>query len=76
IDLRGERYEQAMIDLDRYIDQAMLNNIDTIEIIHGKGTGALRKGVTQMLRSDRRIKHYQFANPNGAGDGATIVELS
>ncbi|SYW03304.1 Endonuclease MutS2 [Oenococcus oeni] len=76
IDLRGERYEQAMIDLDRYIDQAMLNNIDTIEIIHGKGTGALRKGVTQMLRSDRRIKHYQFANPNGAGDGATIVELN
>ncbi|MDI4584694.1 endonuclease MutS2 [Oenococcus sp. UCMA 14587] len=76
IDLRGERYEQAMIDLDRYIDQALLNNIDTIEIIHGKGTGALRKGVTQMLQSDRRIKHYQFANPNGAGDGATIVELN
>ncbi|MFT8878538.1 MAG: endonuclease MutS2 [Oenococcus sp.] len=76
IDLRGERYEQAMMDLDRYIDQAMLNNIDTIEIIHGKGTGALREGVTQMLRSDRRIKHYEFANANGAGDGATIVELN
>ncbi|QAS69931.1 endonuclease MutS2 [Oenococcus sicerae] len=76
LDLRGERYEQAMMDLDRYIDQAMLNNIDTIEIIHGKGTGALRQGVSQMLRSDRRIKHYEFANPNGAGDGATIVELN
>lgn len=75
IDLRGERYEQAMIDLDRYLDQAVLNNLGTIEIIHGKGSGALRQGVTQMLHSDRRVKSHQFANPNGAGDGATIVEL-
>ncbi len=76
IDLRGERYEQAMNDLDRYLDQAVLNNLSTIEVIHGKGTGALRKGVTKMLRSDRRVKSYQFANPNEAGDGATIVKLN
>ncbi|MDR2661075.1 MAG: endonuclease MutS2 [Lactobacillaceae bacterium] len=76
LDLRGIRYEEAMQKLDRYIDQAVLNNLGTVEIIHGKGTGALRLGVTQLLQSDNRVKNFQFANPNGAGDGATIVELS
>ncbi|MDR0898915.1 MAG: endonuclease MutS2 [Lactobacillaceae bacterium] len=76
LDLRGWRYEDALNELDRYLDKAVLNNLGTVEIIHGKGSGALRSGVTQALRSDRRVSHFEFANPNGAGDGATIVELA
>lgn len=74
-DIRGQRYEEAIVNLQRYLDSAVLNNLDVIEIIHGKGTGALRQAVTETLSNDRRVVDYQFANPNGAGDGATIVNL-
>lgn len=76
LDLRGVRYEAALAELDRYLDTAVLANLGTVEIIHGKGTGALRQGVTDFLRSDRRVKAYHFANANAGGDGATIAELS
>ena len=76
LDLRGVRYEAALAELDRYLDTAVLANLGTVEIIHGKGTGALRQGVTEFLRSDRRVKAYHFANANAGGDGATIAELS
>lgn len=75
LDLRGVRYEAALTELDRYLDTAVLANISSVEIIHGKGTGALRQGVTEFLRSDRRVKSYHFASANAGGDGATIVEL-
>ena len=64
IDLRGVRYEAALTELDRYLDTAVLANISPVEIIHGKGTGALRQGVTEFLRSDRRVKSYHFASAN------------
>ncbi|HEY4400286.1 MAG TPA: endonuclease MutS2 [Lactobacillaceae bacterium] len=75
LDLRGQRYEAAVAELDRYLDRAVLANLGTVEIIHGKGTGALRQGVTEFLRSDRRVASYRFANANGGGDGATLVDL-
>lgn len=75
LDLRGVRYEAALTELDRYLDTVVLANISPVEIIHGKGTGALRQGVTEFLRSDRRVKSYHFASANAGGDGATIVEL-
>ncbi|TYC46444.1 endonuclease MutS2 [Leuconostoc litchii] len=75
LDLRGVRYEAALTELDRYLDTTVLANISPVEIIHGKGTGALRQGVTEFLRSDRRVKSYHFASANAGGDGATIVEL-
>ncbi|GAP03002.1 MutS family ATPase [Fructobacillus pseudoficulneus] len=75
LDLRGVRYEAAIVDLDRYLDTVVLANLSSVEIIHGKGTGALRKGVTDFLRSDRRVKEFHFASANAGGDGATIVTL-
>ncbi|MBS9335430.1 endonuclease MutS2 [Fructobacillus sp. M1-13] len=75
LDLRGVRYEAALADLDRYLDSVVLANLSSVEIIHGKGSGALRQGVTQFLRSDRRVKDYHFASANAGGDGATIVTL-
>lgn len=75
LDLRGKRYDAAMAEVDRYLDSAVLSNLGTIEIIHGKGTGALRKGVQELLRSHPRVKTYNYANANAGGDGATIVTL-
>lgn len=75
LDLRGVRYEAALTDLDRYLDSVVLANLSSVEIIHGKGSGALRQGVTQFLRSDRRVKDFHFASANAGGDGATIVNL-
>jgi DNA mismatch repair protein MutS2 len=72
LDLRGERYESAMSQLDRFIDNALLNNLQSVEIIHGKGTGAIRKGVQEYLRSHRSVKNFNFTGPD---QGATYVEL-
>lgn len=75
LDLRGHRYEQAMGELSDFIDHALLNNLSTVTIIHGKGTGALRKGTQQYLQSNPRVKSFSYAAPNAGGDGATIVNL-
>lgn len=75
LDLRGHRYEQAMSELSNFIDHALLNNLGTVTIIHGKGTGALRKGTQEYLRSNPRVKSFSYAAPNAGGDGATIVNL-
>ncbi len=75
LDLRGHRYEQAMSELSAFIDHALLNNLSSITIIHGKGTGALRKGTQEYLRSNPRVKSFDYAAPNNGGDGATIVNL-
>ncbi|MCG4840784.1 Smr/MutS family protein, partial [[Ruminococcus] torques] len=50
LDLRGHRYEQAMSELAQFIDHALLNNLSPVTVIHGKGTGALRKGTWEYLR--------------------------
>jgi DNA mismatch repair protein MutS2 len=73
LDLRGHRYEEAMSELASFIDHALLNNLPSVTIIHGKGTGALRKGTQQYLQSNPRVKNFEYASPNNGGDGATIV---
>lgn len=75
LDLRGHRYEEAMGELSNFIDHALLNNLSSVTIIHGKGTGALRKGTQQYLQSNPRVKSFSYASPNNGGDGATIVNL-
>lgn len=75
LDLRGHRYDEAMHEVEDFIDHALLNNLGTVTIIHGKGTGALRKGTRQYLQSNPRVKSFEYAAPNNGGDGATIVHL-
>lgn len=76
LDLRGHRYEQAMQEIDQFMDHAILNNLSPVTIIHGKGTGALRKGTHEYLQSNPRVSSFEYAAPNAGGDGATIVYLS
>ncbi|WP_392454025.1 endonuclease MutS2 [Chryseomicrobium aureum] len=75
LDLRGERYEDALLRTEKYLDDAVLANYPRVSIIHGKGTGALRTGIQQMLKKDRRVKSYRFGEAGEGGYGVTIVEL-
>lgn len=73
LDLRGERYEAALAEVDQYLDAAILAGYPQVTLIHGKGTGALRQGITDLLKTHRSVKKFEFAPPNQGGNGATIV---
>ena len=73
LDLRGKRYEEAMEALDAFIDQALLNNMAQVDIIHGIGTGVIREGVTKYLQRNKQVKSFGYAPQNAGGSGATIV---
>ena len=75
LDLRGQRYEEALTNLDRYIDSSLLAGLNTVTIIHGIGTGAIRNGVQQYLKRNRHVKNFGYAPANQGGTGATIVHL-
>ncbi len=75
LDLRGERYEDAMLKVEKYIDDALLAGYHQVSIIHGKGTGALRKGVKELLKSHRHVKQARDASISEGGLGNTVVEL-
>ena len=73
LDLRGKRYEEAMEALDAFVDQALLNNMAQVDIIHGIGTGVIREGVTKYLQRNKQVKSFGYAPQNAGGSGATIV---
>ncbi|CAM3106746.1 endonuclease MutS2 [Filibacter tadaridae] len=75
LDLRGERYEDAIIRTEKYLDDAILSNYHQVSIIHGKGTGALRQGIQKYLKSHSRVKNYRFGESGEGGHGVTVVEL-
>ena len=75
LDLRGYRYEDALIELDQYLDQAVLSNFEQVYIIHGKGTGALQKGVQQHLKRHKSVKTFRGGMPSEGGFGVTVASL-
>jgi DNA mismatch repair protein MutS2 len=75
LDLRGERYEDALIRVEKYIDDALLSNYPRVSIIHGKGTGALRQGVQEYLKNHRSVKRIRFGEAGEGGSGVTVVEF-
>ncbi len=75
IDLRGMTGDEAFPLIDKFIDDACLAGLHRIDIIHGKGTGALRKKVTSFLEKHPRVKSFRLAEWNEGGTGATVVEL-
>jgi len=76
IDLRGMASDEAILELDRYIDNAVLSGIGTITIIHGKGTGVLRKAVQDHLRHHKNIKTFRVGLFGEGENGVTIAEIS
>jgi DNA mismatch repair protein MutS2 len=75
LDLRGERYEDALLRVEKYIDDALLSGYHQVSIIHGKGTGALRQGVQEYLRNHRSVKKIRFGEAGEGGSGVTVVEF-
>ncbi|MBK3914688.1 endonuclease MutS2 [Listeria ivanovii] len=75
LDLRGERYEDALQKVDKYLDEALMAGYPQVAIIHGKGTGALRTGVTEYLKNHRMVKSIRFGAAAEGGNGVTIVEF-
>lgn len=75
LDLRGERYEDAIVRTEKYLDDALLANYPRVSIIHGKGTGALRQGIQQLLKGHKRVKSFRYGEAGEGGYGVTVVEL-
>ncbi|MED1204856.1 endonuclease MutS2 [Heyndrickxia acidicola] len=75
LDLRGERYEDAILKVEKYIDDALLAGYPRVSIIHGKGTGALRTGVQEYLKHHRSVKRIRLGEAGEGGSGITVVEF-
>ena len=75
LDLRGQTIEEAIMMVDQFIDSCTLLGIKTITIIHGKGTGALRKAVHEILRRNKAVKSFRLGRYGEGEAGVTIVEL-
>lgn len=75
IDLRGCLAEDALIQVDRYLEDANLAGLNRVNIIHGKGTGALRKAIREYLKGHRYVKNYRDGLNEEGGFGVTVVEL-
>lgn len=75
INLLGRTVDEAVAELDKYLDDALLSHLDTVRVVHGKGTGALRKGIHEYLRRQKHVRSYHLAEFGEGDAGVTIVEL-
>ena len=75
IDLRGMMTDEAIAVLDRFLDTAMMGKLESVTIIHGKGTGAVRKAVREHLKRSRYIKSFRPGRYGEGEDGVTVAEL-
>lgn len=75
INLLGKTVDEAVSELDKYLDDALLSHLSTVRVVHGKGTGALRKGIHEYLRRQKHVKSYHLAEYGEGDAGVTIVEL-
>lgn len=75
LDIRGEKPEEAEFKVIKFIDDAFAANLNNIEILHGKGTGALKKTVHEILKQHEHVSNFYFAKIELGGEGITIVEL-
>jgi DNA mismatch repair protein MutS2 len=76
LDLRGQRVEEVLPVLEKYLDDAFLSGMPFVRIIHGKGTGTLRQAVQQVLRSHPLVKSYRAGEQGEGGSGVTIAYLA
>lgn len=75
VDLRGMDSEEACYKVDKYLDEAYMSNLGEVTIVHGKGTGVLRKAINDMLKRHPHVKSYRLGEYGEGGDGVTIVIL-
>ena len=75
INLLGKTVDEAIMELDKYLDDAYIAHLPSVRIVHGKGTGALRKGVHNYLRRQKHVKSYRLGEFGEGDAGVTIVEF-
>ena len=75
LDLRGMTTDEALITLENFLDTAMMGKLETVTIIHGKGTGAVRSAVRTYLKRSRYVKSFRPGRYGEGEDGVTIAEL-
>ncbi len=75
LDIRGEKPEAAEFQIIKFLDDAYQGSLDRVEILHGKGTGALKKTVWDILKQHEKVKNFYFAAIEFGGEGITIAEL-
>jgi DNA mismatch repair protein MutS2 len=75
VDFRGLRVSEVGIEVDRALDQAVLGGLGELRIIHGKGTGALRETIGEILEKDGRVSGFRMGGPGEGGAGVTVVRL-
>ena len=75
VDLRGMMTDEALLVLDRFLDSAVMGRLDTVTVIHGKGTGAVRKAVRDHLKRSKYVKSFRPGRFGEGEDGVTVVEL-
>ena len=76
LDIRGQTVEEALPELEHYLDAAYLAGLPWVRIIHGKGTGKLRQGVREYLRASPVVKSHEPGQETEGGEGVTIVKLA
>ncbi len=75
VDVRGMLLDDALLEVERFLDQAVLASLSQVTIIHGKGTGALRAGIAQALKTDKRVASFRLGRYGEGESGVTICEL-
>ena len=75
MDLRGNSIDDALLILDKYIDDAYLSSVYEVSIIHGKGTGALRRAISEYLKTNKHVDSFRFGENSEGGNGVTIITM-
>lgn len=74
-DVRGKNLEDAVMDVEKYIDDAFISGLSEVTVIHGRGEGILRKGIQDMLKRNKNVKSFRNGGFNEGGDGVTVIKL-
>ncbi len=75
IDVRGKNLDDAVMDVEKYIDDAFISGLEEVTVIHGRGEGILRKGLHEMLKRHKNVKSFRKGSYNEGGDGVTVIKL-
>ena len=76
LDIRGMRAEEALINLEQFLDDSVRSGLSQVRVIHGKGTGALRQAVRSTVKSHPLVNRYESEADNVGGDGSTVILLN